>query len=49
MHWSSVRQPQCPEMGDWGTELGAASFLVASDTLWGVWFDSAQWLYCVVP
>lgn len=48
-HWSPVRQPQQPEMGDWGTELGAACFLVASDTLWGVWFDTARWLYDVVP
>lgn len=39
-----VRQPQHPEMGDWGTELGAACLLVASDTLWGVSFDTAQWL-----
>lgn len=30
-HWSPVRQPPHPEMGDWGTELGAACFLVASD------------------
>lgn len=49
MHWSPVRQPQHPEMGDWSTELGAACFLVASDTLWGVWFHTAQWLYDVVP